>query len=314
MLRTILRAGIPKEKVTEATFPRSRQMPGEAPGCSSSSVRRLRPGVPGRLHLLIMCMATAFTLAAGVDAAAATDTWSGYTQLGNSQVKGIAATSPSAGRIDLFVIGTDNAVWTKRSVNGVWSGYSQLGSEPVKAVAAASSSAGRIDLFVIRTDDAVWTKRSVSGVWSGYSQLGNSQVKGIAAASSSADRLHLFVIGTDNAVWTKRSVNGVWSGYSQLGNNQVKGIAATSPTFPAVTSGLIDLFVIGTDNAVWTKRSETYGLSFGGYRQVGPSEVKDIAAAATAKAVGLYDLNLLVIGTDNAVWKNSLVGCSTNCI
>jgi hypothetical protein len=294
MLRTILRAGIPKEKVTEATFPRSRQMPGEAPGCSSSSVRRLRPGVPGRLHLLIMCMATAFTLAAGVDAAAATDTWSGYTQLGNSQVKGIAATSPSAGRIDLFVIGTDNAVWTKRSVNGVWSGYSQLGSEPVKAVAAASSSAGRIDLFVIRTDDAVWTKRSVSGVWSGY--------------------IDLFVIGTDNAVWTKRSVNGVWSGYSQLGNNQVKGIAATSPTFPAVTSGLIDLFVIGTDNAVWTKRSETYGLSFGGYRQVGPSEVKDIAAAATAKAVGLYDLNLLVIGTDNAVWKNSLVGCSTNCI
>jgi hypothetical protein len=116
----------------------------------------------------------------------------------------------------LFVIGTDNAVWTKSSVSGVWSNYAQLGPNPVKAVAATSSSPGRVDLFVIGTDNAVWTKSSVSGVWSNYARLGDEQVSGLAAASPVQGRVDLLVIRDDVAVWTKSSVNGVWNIYTRL--------------------------------------------------------------------------------------------------
>jgi hypothetical protein len=261
-----------------------------------------------------LCAVIALVVSAGLAPAGAVDRWSGYAQLGNNQVKSVAVASSGAARVDLFVVGTDSAVWTKRSIDGVWSGYTQLGSNQVKGLAVTSSAPGRIDLFVVGTDNAVWTKRSINGVWSGYMQLGNNQVKGVAATTSGTGRMHLFVIGTDDAVWTKRSVNDAWGGYRQLGTNKVKAIAATDPAYPATSGSSIDLFVVGTDDAVWTKRSSNGGVSYSGYTLVASNRVKGIAVTGTAKGTALYELNLLVVGTDDAVWRNTFVGCARNCL
>jgi hypothetical protein len=63
----------------------------------------------------------------------------------------------SAGRLDVFVRGTDNAMWHKWFQNG-WSGWESLGGVLTSGPAAASWAANRIDTFVRGTDNSLWHK------------------------------------------------------------------------------------------------------------------------------------------------------------
>ena len=186
-----------------------RTVPGKAPlpppELPALPPPRRRGAVLAR-RALPLCVAAAGLVASSTHVASAA-TWSGYTQLGSNRVQAVAATSSQPLETNVFVIGTDNAVWTKTNNFGIWTGYSQLGTNQVKAVAATSPAAGTIDLFVIGTDNAVWTKHFQSGTWSGYSQLGTNQVKGLAASatvySPTVYMLDVLVIGTDDALWVK---------------------------------------------------------------------------------------------------------------
>jgi hypothetical protein len=86
--------------------------------------------------------------------------WSGYTQLGSNPIAGPpSAVSWGPNRIDVFVQGTDRALYTKSWNGSVWSGYTQLGSNPIAGPPSAVSwGPNRIDIFVQGTDGALYTK------------------------------------------------------------------------------------------------------------------------------------------------------------
>jgi microsomal dipeptidase-like Zn-dependent dipeptidase len=83
-----------------------------------------------------------------------------YEQLGGEPIASDPAVcSWAPGRLDVFVRGTDNALWTKWYDGNNWSGYLQLGGEPIASdPAAVSWGPNRIDVFVRGTDNALWTK------------------------------------------------------------------------------------------------------------------------------------------------------------
>ena len=85
--------------------------------------------------------------------------WSGYEQLGPEPIASPGVCCRAAGLLDVFVRGTDNALWHKSfDTNTGWTGYEQLGAEPIaSAPAAVSSGGGRMDVFV-RGTDALWHK------------------------------------------------------------------------------------------------------------------------------------------------------------
>jgi hypothetical protein len=62
-----------------------------------------------------------------------------------------------SGRLDVFVAGTDAAMWHKW-YQGAWSGWESLGGVLTTAPAAVSWAANRIDTFVGGTDSAMWHK------------------------------------------------------------------------------------------------------------------------------------------------------------
>ena len=59
-------------------------------------------------------------------------------------------------RIDVFVRGIDNALYTKSWDGNQWSDYVGLGGDLTSGPAVCSWAAGRLDVFARGTDDALW--------------------------------------------------------------------------------------------------------------------------------------------------------------
>ncbi|MEY2447329.1 MAG: hypothetical protein QOH79_805 [Acidimicrobiaceae bacterium] len=205
---------------------------------------------------------------------------------------GPAVVSSGPGTEDVFVRGTDDALWTQRSVNGVWSGWSSLGGVLTSPPAAVSPRPGVVDLFVKGTDDGVWTTRSTNGTWSGsWIPLGGVLRSGTGVASSQAGAVDLFVRGTDDAVWTRHALDGVWTDWTSLG-----GVLTSGPTAGSPSAGVTDLYVRGTDNSVWTRRLTSGGLGdWTSLRWIVSSPVAPVSPASGT-------LDLFARGTDDALW------------
>jgi hypothetical protein len=232
----------------------------------------------------------------------------------------IAAASRAPGNLDLFVIGFDNRVWTTfwNSASG-WNGeWFQIPAPQVfdhekQHIAAVSRAPGNLDLFVIGFDNRVWTTfwNDAAG-WNGEwfpipaPQVFDRERQQIAAVSRAPGNLDLFVIGFDNHVWTTFWNDAVgWNGEwfpipgPQLFDHERQQIAAVSRA-----PGNLDLFVIGFDLHVWT----TFWNDASGWNaewfpmhvaEVFDRERQRIAAVSRTP----NNLDLFVIGFDNAVWS-----------
>jgi hypothetical protein len=84
--------------------------------------------------------------------------WSDWERLGAELfTSGPAAASWAAGRLDVFAVGTDSAMYHKW-FDATWSGWESLGGTCTSDPAAVSSGPNRIDCFVRGTDQAIWHK------------------------------------------------------------------------------------------------------------------------------------------------------------
>ena len=99
-------------------------------------------------------------------------TWGAWASLGGQLASGTgpAACSRGSGRLDVFVQGTDGALWHKWWNGAKWSGWESLGGKLTSSPTAASRSSGTIDVFVRGTDNGLW-KKTYSGGWSGWTSV-----------------------------------------------------------------------------------------------------------------------------------------------
>jgi peroxiredoxin len=136
---------------------------------------------------------------------------------GSAQGPAPAACSWGSGRADIFVQGTDGALWHK-GYDGTWSGWQSLGGKLTSAPAATSPGNNLIDVFVRGTDGAVWYKDWDGTSWSGWQSLGGQIPAGAAPAACSwgSGRADIFVQGTDGALWHKSYIGTSWSGWQPI--------------------------------------------------------------------------------------------------
>jgi hypothetical protein len=82
----------------------------------------------------------------------------GWSSLGGVITSDITTARNADGRLELFVRGTDNALWHKWQTapsNG-WSGWSSLGGVLTSEPVLNQNADGRLEVFVRGTDGAVW--------------------------------------------------------------------------------------------------------------------------------------------------------------
>ena len=197
-----------------------------------------------------------------------TDGWHGWWQLnGGRAAPGapVNATSRSANKLDAFVIGTDNhvytAAWEPAFTTG-WHGWWQLRggiAAPGAAVTVVSRSTNKLDVFVVGTDNHVYTaawEPAFTDGWHGWWRIGNVQVPAgspIHVVSRSADKLDIFVTDVNGviqtAAWEPAFTDG-WHGWWDLRGGRA---AAGAPvTAVSRSANKLDVFVVGTDSRVYT--------------------------------------------------------------
>jgi hypothetical protein len=218
-----------------------------------------------------------------------------------------AVCSQDTNGVDLFVKGTDNALWWKHWDGTKWSASTSLGGYLTSDPAAVSNGVGMIDVFVRGGDGALWEiatgNRGTN--WQPWYKIGGRLLEGTgpAAYNWGGDKYAYgwFVTGTDHALWHMWRDNSGYYGWYSLGGYLTSSPAAASSTF-----GKIDVFVRGGDSALWSRHyasANPYSVvawdpwtSLGG--RIAPG-------TAPATCNGLLGPEVFVVGTDNALWHKS---------
>jgi hypothetical protein len=220
------------------------------------------------------------------------NTWSNWQSLGGILSSAPAATSSANGKLNVFVRGSDNALWYKTSTNGVWSDWQSLGGALSSAPAVASWGGDRLDVFVRGTDNALW-HLYFDGSWSAWESLGGVLSSSPSVASWGNGRLDVFARATDNALW-HLYFDGSWSAWESLG-----GVLSSSPSVASWGNGRLDVFARGTDNALWHLY---FDGSWSAWESLGG--ILTSAPAAISPA-GEGSIDIFVRGEDNTIYLKS---------
>ncbi|HUI42425.1 MAG TPA: C1 family peptidase [Terriglobia bacterium] len=116
------------------------------------------------------------------DANAANGQWQGWWRITDGVAapgSAVASVSRDPNKLDVFVIGTDNgiytAAWDANVANGQWRGWWKILDGVAgtgSGVAAVSRDPNKLDIFIVGTDGAVWTAawdaNVANGQWRGW--------------------------------------------------------------------------------------------------------------------------------------------------
>lgn len=215
-----------------------------------------------------------------------------WVSIGGLSTSGADATSRAATIADVFVRGTDNALWRDFWNGTSWAGWAPYGGSLASGPGAVSWDANRIDIFARGTDNQLWHKWWDGSAWGGWERLGGVLSSGADVSSWGPRRLDVFVRGTDNQLWHKWFDGAGWHSWEPLG-----GVLTSDPTAVAWGANRIDVFGRGTDNALWHKWWD--GTRWSGWERLGGVLTSGPDAASCASG----HLNIFAIGTDSALWQ-----------
>ena len=185
---------------------------------------------------------------------------------GETMLASHCAIANADGRIEVFAVGTDGAVWHNfQNVANAdptnWSGWNSLGGTVIGPPCVARNANGTLEVFACGTNNALWHISQTSALdWgSNWNSLGGQILTGglavipaICVGTNADGRLEAFVRGLDGAVYHNaqnqpNAVSGNWAGWHALGKaQQVVQIAVARNA-----DGRLELFAIGTDGALW---------------------------------------------------------------
>jgi baseplate J-like protein/repeat uncharacterized protein DUF346 len=240
-----------------------------------------------------------------------------YDYLGGICIGNPAVASWGHDRLDVFVIGTDRALYHKWWDGNSWgpttTGYEYMGGIVVGDPAVVSWDHDRLDVFVIGTDGALYHKAWNGAQWqpsvTGYDRLGTPKagvgVRGNPVAVSwDHDRLDIFVVGTDGALYHKWWDGANW-GPSVTEFEFMGGIVVGDPTVSSWDHDRLDVFVIGTDGALYHKawNGSQWQPSVTGYDRLGtPDNGVTLTGSPVVNSWGHDRLDVFAVGTDGALY------------
>ncbi len=243
-----------------------------------------------------------------------TNVWSGFSALGGLIIGDPAVGRNSDGRLEVFVVGNNHALYHKfQTIAGSnsWSGYSSLGGYVISNPVVGQDADGRLEVFVIGSDHALYHNvetSTSSNSYSGFIFLGGNILGDPAAARNTDGTLEVFVVQADKQLYhnfQSAANSNNWVGFSPLG-----GLVILDPVVAQNSDGRLEVFVIGSDNGLYHEfqTSPSSHLSYSGFFSLGGVVIRD-------PAVGLNTdgrLEVYVVGSNNALYHNAQSVAGTN--
>ncbi len=194
--------------------------------------------------------------------------WTAWIPLAGVATSNPVAVVNSDGRVQVFVRGTDRALYTRRQISvgsNSWDGWTSLAGDLGSAPAVARNDNGRLQVFVRWSDGSLRTRQQTTagGNWGGWLSLGGVLSWGPAVATNSNGRLAVFVGGLNNDLFeiTQTSAGGSFGGYRALG-----GAMTSHPSAVRNLDGRLEVFVRGSDQQLRHIRQLSPGGNWGGWQ------------------------------------------------
>jgi hypothetical protein len=196
------------------------------------------------------------------------DWWHGWWELNGGRAAAgapVHGTSRSQDKLDVFVTGTDNNVYTaawEPAFTDWWHGWWGLNGGMAAQgahVTVVSRSQDKLDAFVVGLDGRVYTAAWEPGFtdwWHGWWPIGDIRVPQgapVHAISRSADKLDIFVTDINGVVFTaawEPAFTDGWHGWWEL--NGGRAAPGAHVTVVSRSPDKLDAFVVGTDGGVYT--------------------------------------------------------------
>jgi serine protease AprX len=222
-------------------------------------------------------------------------------------------------RLDVFVIGTDSALYHKWWNGASWgpslTGYENMGGVCISSPEVVSWGPNRLDVFVVGTNSALYHKWWNGASWgpslTGYENMGGIIQGQPKVVSWGANRLDVFVVGTDRSLYHKWWNGSAW-GPSLTGYENLGGKIVGNPEVVCWGPNRIDIFVVGTDSSLYHKwwNGSSWGPSLTGWENLGGT----ILGQPKVVSWGQNRLDVFVVGTNSALyhkwWNGSAWGPS----
>ncbi|WP_448639414.1 matrixin family metalloprotease [Geodermatophilus sp. URMC 63] len=209
-----------------------------------------------------------------------------------------AVGSNADGRMEVFVRGTDNALWHiwQTAPNNGWSTWQSLGGGIQGAPTVGRNADGRMEVFARGNDGALWHiwQTAPNSGWSGWQSLGGSIVNPVVTSNADG-RMEVFAQGGDGALWHiwQTAPNSGWSSWQSLGGR------LTSPvSIVRNADGRLEVFSRGADGALWHIWQTAPNNGWSSWQSLGGGIVGPPSASRNADG----RLEVFVKGTDNALW------------
>ncbi|OOM24514.1 DUF346 domain-containing protein [Clostridium beijerinckii] len=199
--------------------------------------------------------------------------WSKWEDLGGVLKYSPGVSSWSANRLDVFVTGSDNALYHKWWDGSRWSDFENLGGSLTSGPAAVSWGNNRIDVFGKGSNDAMYHKWWDGSRWSDFENLGGVLTSGPAAVSWGNNRIDVFVRGQGNRLYHKWWDGSRWNDFEDLGGN-----LASAPAVSSRASNRLEVFARNQSNQLITKTWN--GSRWSDWQTIGGSFTLDPAAVS----------------------------------
>ena len=190
-------------------------------------------------------------------------TWGRWTSWGGALSASPAITGGSDGRIDAFVRGKNNALWTRTLRPGhPLTAWKSLGGRLSTAPAAVTIQDNYFDVAAGGTDHAVWTA-STATKWAWKSVGGRTFSAPAIGYIPQSNGEYILIRGTDGRLWANGFGGQTSTGWRRIGGKLMIGgptAAGTRQPTPHITAA-----IRGTDHAVWTTRYPTANGGWSGF-------------------------------------------------
>jgi cell division septation protein DedD len=196
--------------------------------------------------------------------------WSGFTSLGGYVISNPALARIADGRQQIFVVGSDHALYTNAETalgSGTYSGFARLGGYVIGNPAAIINANGLLDVFVIGRDNATYVNREAGssgvGTWNGFEKIGGgpSVISDpiIPMSRDQSDQINVFMIGSDHAVYHLSQVGAnsdTWA-FENLGGYVIGDPGTGFYISTTLNKDIFELFVVGSNHALFYNQNPT---------------------------------------------------------
>jgi hypothetical protein len=176
--------------------------------------------------------------------------WNG-SSWSSENLEGLSKGAPSVSSrgkamLDVFVRGTDDALWVKSLYPGSgWTGWNKVGGGLSAAPSSVSWGPNRIDVIVRGTYNDYWHVGWEGSTWN-WENLGGSFTSPPAISSRGVNSLDVYGRGTYGDLWHRAFIPGVgWAPWENMGGYMTSGPSAVS-----WSSNRIDIVNSSTDYSI----------------------------------------------------------------